>query len=175
MAAKAATTKEVPAKKVRVVKTSRAKVRSVQDARGFASQRGTKPLNDIINEKGELVEGLSERDKVNQGYLLPRVRRISFQKNEQERAEWALVHTNAKGPSGGAPKRVNERKSTLIVHFINFTKSAEHVSTRAFKDVKPSEIVQVISAFVKLRDENDDARRHVSKYYYAGKEQKFNV
>jgi len=167
------------AKKQRVVKTSRAKVRSLDDARGYFAKKDTSPLNTTMftNAKGELVvnEGLTEREKVQQGYLPPRVRRISFKKNEQEREEYKLVHTNAKGPTGGTPNRRFERKSTLIVHFINFKKQPDHVSTRAFKDVKESEIVQVISTFVKLRHDKDDPRAHVSKFYYAGKERKFNL
>lgn len=165
--------KAVPTPVKKAVKVGGVKIRHKNDARGFFSEKGTQPLNDVWSKDKDgnevLIKGLSIKEKIQQGYIAPKARRISFKKTDEERAEWRKVHTNAPHRGSGAfPRPKNESKSTLIAHFINVHGAEDFKTTRAFKEVKASELYEVLRNAVKVQN-NMDVMQHVSKYFYAGK------
>lgn len=165
--AKQAKKAEAPAKKV--VKASGVKVRTREEARPFLSKRDTQPLNDVTLPNGEVVKGLTEEEKIAQGYLKPLRRVPRFRKNKYDRGRWHDEHSNAKGPTGGtAKKNYGERKATLIVHLLNPSKLSTFTTTRSFTDVRFSEIVPVLRAALGVRFDANPYEL-VSSFYHAGK------
>lgn len=164
-----ATAKKVETPVKRTVKASGVRIRSKEDAQGFFSKRGTQPLNDVYDrEKGEVIEGLTEEEKIAAGYRQPYVKVPSFKKNPYARQKWKEVHTNAKGPTAGYRAPRHEHKYPLVVHFINKKKVDPFQSTKSFKDVAPSELLRVLKTTLSLTDDSNPLML-ISKYYFKGK------
>lgn len=165
---------ETPAKKA-VKASSGVKPRTREEARPFTSKPGTPPLNDVhvLVRKDDQVQvvtiaGISEEEKVQQGYLQPLAKKYKFKKNKYERSKWQEVHSNAKGPTGGLPRRSKEVKTTLIAHFTNNNKVENFRSTISFKDVRFSEIATVLRATLNLTWDSNPYT-FVSKFYHGAK------
>lgn len=87
-----------------------------------------------------------------------------FQKTKQERAELKLVHSGAKGPSGGSSKTRSpkETKSTLIIHRANLHHKKDFTTTISVQ-AYPSEVAFFIAQY-----HNPHKHKLIVKYHYRG-------
>lgn len=157
---------ETPAK--RVVKGSKNR-----GAERFFSDKKLGPLNGVYDEKGAYHEGLSEEQKIEQGYQYPYVQKIDFTKSEEDRKKLAKIAKPSKRITGwlGSDVKRNDFRTTLIVHLLNRKKDKDFKTTYTFKDVAEHEVQAVLSTIIRVKDDDkhDKFSNYYSKYFYAGK------
>lgn len=154
-----------PVEVKKVVKKAGYKVLTQQEAKNhqFYSKKDTRSLR---NEAGELI--YTDAQLVAEGLRVAEATKFSFQKTKAEREALKRVHSSAKGPRGGIPKKTSTKVSNLIVHVSNPTKENTYKTTYGFKDVAESDVHLVMATFFGNCIENAKDNKEVVKYYHGG-------
>jgi len=93
------------------------------------SDKDTVPYNDVVRD-GVFIPGLTEEQRIREGLRAPFQACPNFKKDDFERKEWKRVHSNRKGPTGGAGSGSrNEPQHTFLVHLKNEKKDPKFRTT----------------------------------------------